>query len=67
MKIIKITEVKFSDEERDLLHKMFDLVAKISKNRGYCDNISCSICPFYRFCCTNIAELEDYINDHLGD
>ena len=65
MKIITFAEVEFSDEERVLLDKVFDLVAKITESTDYCHHMSCSVCPFGKFCCTSISELEDYINEHL--
>ena len=70
MKIATTTKVEFSDEEKDLLDKMFALAKEAGENPSYCNGMSCAMCPFDGFCrniYSNTAELEDYINELLNE
>lgn len=70
MKITTTTKVEFSDEEKDLLDKMFALAKEAGGNSRYCNKMSCSMCPFDGFCghkYSNAAELEVYVNETLNE
>ena len=65
MKIVKTINLKFSDEEKEILNKALKFIDEFGDSDA-CEALDCSNCPFAILCNYNSAEaIERKINNLL--